>query len=214
MTNSRLAGIILAGGKSSRMGTPKALLPIGPETMLQRVVRLLSTAASPVVVVAAEGQALPVLPSDCLVARDRRPERGPLEGFAVGLAAIAPIAEAAYITSCDAPLLVPGFVRRLFELLDEYDAAVPVDGERPHPLSAVYRIRALPAIERLLASDRLKVSGLLDEIRTKFISAADLQSVDPDLATLRNANHPAEYAAILTLASQFAPKIGNPPAKD
>ena len=80
-------GIVLAGGKSTRMGTSKALLPFGPETMLQRVVRILSSVVSPIVVVAAPAQELPDLPAHVIVTRDEREGRGPLEGLRAGLKA-------------------------------------------------------------------------------------------------------------------------------
>ena len=79
-----VGGIVLCGGKSTRMGVPKATLPFGPETMLQRVVRLLGTVVSPIIVVAAREQPLPELPDDVRVTRDEREERGPLEGSAPG----------------------------------------------------------------------------------------------------------------------------------
>jgi len=62
--------IVLCGGKSARMGTPKALLPFGPETMLQRVVRILQEVVSPIVAVAAVGQQLPALPADVIPSKD------------------------------------------------------------------------------------------------------------------------------------------------
>ena len=65
-----LGAVILCGGQSRRMGQPKAWLPVRPERMLQRVVRLVSTVAGPIVVVAAPGQELPSLPAAVLVARD------------------------------------------------------------------------------------------------------------------------------------------------
>src|SRR5882672_3104880 len=107
----RVGGIVLAGGKSTRMGLAKATLPFGPELMLQRVVRLLSQVVQPIVVVAAPGQELPPLPANVLITRDEREGRGPLEGLLAGLTAVAPHSDAAYATSCDVPLLVPGFVR-------------------------------------------------------------------------------------------------------
>ncbi len=103
-------GIILCGGKSSRMGWSKATLPFGPELMLQRVARLLSEVVSPLVVVAAPQQELPPLPREIQVVRDRREGRGPLEGLCAGLEALQDRADAAYATSCDVPLLVPQFV--------------------------------------------------------------------------------------------------------
>ena len=74
-----VGGIVLCGGRSTRMGVPKATLPFGPETMLQRVVRLLSTVVDPIVVVAARDQQLPELPSGVINTVDEREQRGPLE---------------------------------------------------------------------------------------------------------------------------------------
>ena len=87
------------------MGTSKALLPFGPETMLQRVVRLLSEVVSPIVVVAANDQDLPQLPSSVIVTRDENEGRGPLEGLRAGLKALPTTVDAAYVTSCDVALL-------------------------------------------------------------------------------------------------------------
>src|SRR5438132_566108 len=95
------------GGKSTRMGAPKATLPFGPETMLQRVVRLLGTVVSPIVVVAAREQSLPELPNGVVITHDEREQRGPLEGLRAGLKALPSSVEFAYITSCDVPLLIP-----------------------------------------------------------------------------------------------------------
>ena len=91
----KLAGIVLCGGKSTRMGVPKATLPFGPETMLQRVVRLLGTVADPIVVVGARDQELPALPPAVLITRDERDARGPLEGLRAGLTALPAAADAA-----------------------------------------------------------------------------------------------------------------------
>src|SRR6185369_3117553 len=114
-------GIVLCGGKSTRMGVAKATLPFGPETMLQRVVRLLGTTVSPIVAVAARDQALPALPADVILTRDERDARGPLEGLRAGLKALPDPVDAAYVTSCDVPLLVPNFVRQMLELAHGYD---------------------------------------------------------------------------------------------
>jgi molybdopterin-guanine dinucleotide biosynthesis protein A len=121
------------------MGSSKALLPFGNETMLQRVVRLLSEVVTPIVVVAALDQELPSLPSNVIVTRDEREGRGPLEGLRAGLKALPLDVEVAYVTSCDVPLLVPGFVQQMLGLADDYDVAVmEIDGFT-HPLSAFYR---------------------------------------------------------------------------
>ena len=193
-------GIVLCGGRSTRMGVPKATLPFGPETMLQRVVRLLGTVVSPIVVVAAREQVLPELPDDVIVTRDEREQRGPLEGLRAGLKALPDSVDIAYVTSCDVPLLVPGFVERMIELLGDHDIAVmEIDGF-PHPLSAVYRRDTLPHVESLLAQDKLRPVFLFDAVRTRRVRPEEMISVDPQLRTLRNLNTREDYLAALSEA--------------
>ena len=202
---TKAGGIVLCGGKSTRMGVPKATLPFGPETMLQRVVRLLGTVVSPIVVVAAREQSLPELPSDIVVTRDEREQRGPLEGLRAGLKALPSSVEFAYITSCDVPLLVPAFVERMVELLGDHDIAVmEIDGFA-HPLSAVYRRATLPRVESLLENDRLRPVFLFDAVRTRRVRPEEMITVDPQLRTLRNLNTPEDYSAALIEAG-YSPK--------
>jgi len=190
-------GVVLCGGKSTRMGTPKAALPFGSETMLQRVVRLLGTAVSPIVVVAARDQSLPPLPVEVTITRDEREAKGPLEGIRAGLSALPPSVDAAYITSCDVPLLVPAFVERMIDLMGDHDIAVmEIDGFA-HPLSAVYRRGTLPHVESLLANDRLRPVYLFDAVRTRRVKPEEMIVVDPELRTLRNLNTPEDYRAAL-----------------
>ena len=197
---SQRGGIVLAGGKSTRMGTSKALLPFGAETMLQRVVRLLTPVVSSIVVVAAVDQALPDLPGDVIVTRDEREGRGPLEGLRAGLKALPAGLDAAYVTSCDVPLLVPGFVERMFDLLADHEIAlIEIDGFA-HPLSAVYRRSTLSHVETLLARDRLRPAFLFEIVRTRRVKPEEVAAVDPDLRTLRNLNTPEDYKAALVEA--------------
>lgn len=200
MIASGAGGIVLCGGKSTRMGTSKATLPFGPETMLQRVVRLLGTVVSPIAAVAARGQVLPELPASVIVARDEREAKGPLEGLRAGLAALPDSVQLAYATSCDVPLLVPAFVERMIELLTDHEIAVmEIDGFT-HPLSAVYRRSVLPQIELLLGNDRLRPVFLFDSVRTRRVRAEEMTPVDRDLRTLRNLNTREDYLAALAEA--------------
>ena len=182
------------------MGLPKLSLPFGPELMLQRVVRLLREAVEPIVVVAAPEQELPPLPEAIIVVRDRRPGRGPLEGLAAGLAALPEQAEAAYITSCDVPLLVPAFVLRMVELLGVHDIAVPVSDGFRHPLAAVYRRSVLGVVEQLIAADQMRPAYLFETVPTRFVTAEELANADPQLKTLENLNDPQSYVAALERA--------------
>ncbi len=186
------------------MGVPKATLPFGPETMLQRVVRLLGTVVDPIVAVAAREQVLPELPEGVIVTRDEREERGPLEGLRAGLTALPDSTGMAYVTSCDVPLLEPKFVERMIELLGDHDIAVmEIDGF-PHPLSAVYRRSVLPQVEALLDKDRLRPVFLFDAVRTRRVQPEEMVSVDPQLLTLRNLNTREDYLAALAEAGLAA----------
>jgi len=175
------------------MGRPKAWLPFGDELMLPRVVRLLGTAVRPIVVVAAPDQETPPLPADVILVRDEERGRGPLQGLAAGLAALAGKAEAAYVSSCDVPFLRPEFVRRLIELLGDQRICVPRVGGYHHPLAAVYRLEVLPTVRRLLAADRLRPFFLFEAEPTRVVEPGELADVDPTFQTLRNLNTPEEY---------------------
>jgi len=178
------------------MGTAKALLPFGPETMLQRVVRLLADVVSPIIVVAAVDQPLPDLPRQVIITRDEQEARGPLEGLRAGLKALPMDVESAYVTSCDVPLLEPAFVREMLDFASGNDIAVmEIDGF-PHPLSAVYRRSVLPPVEDLLAANQLRPVFLFDRVKTRRVRPAEI-TADPELRTLRNLNTADEYQQAL-----------------
>jgi molybdopterin-guanine dinucleotide biosynthesis protein A len=200
ISSARIAGVILCGGQSRRMGIAKATLPFGPETMLARTVRLLSQTIDKVFVVGAVGQVLPPLPPNVRVCFDEREANGPLEGLRVGLSAIRDVADAAFVTGCDTPLLVPAFVTCEIDLLGDHDAAVPkIDGFY-HPLAAVYRTTVIPEIDTLIAAGRMRPTYLFDRVSTCELTEAELRAVDPQLDTLRNLNQRADYLAALAAA--------------
>jgi molybdenum cofactor guanylyltransferase len=194
---NRVGGIVLCGGQSKRMGRPKAWLPFAGETMLERVVRLLHEVVDPVVVVAACGQDVPVLPKNVILVRDDEKGRGPLQGLAAGLAALAGRADAAYLTSCDVPFLQAAFVRRMIDLLAERMICVPRVDDYHHPLAAVYRMEVVEAVRKLLREDRLRPFFLFEAVPTRVVLSAELSDIDPTFQTLRNLNTPEEYEAAL-----------------
>jgi molybdenum cofactor guanylyltransferase len=192
VNGGRLAAIVLAGGASSRMGAAKALLDWHGGPLVGRVAAIAGRVADPVVVVHAAGQELPPLTAAETVT-DRSPDRGPLEGMAAGLRAVAGRAEAAFVTGTDLPFLHPAFVISLAAHLGDHDAAVPVAGGRTHQLCAVYRTAVLPALEGLLAEDRLRAALLLDELDAVRVPAQQLEHAE----SLRNLNTADEYREAL-----------------
>jgi molybdopterin-guanine dinucleotide biosynthesis protein A len=197
------AGIVLAGGRSSRMGTPKAALEWHGSTLLRRVTGIVARGVDgPVVVVRAPGQPLPALPPGIEVVEDAREGRGPLQGLAAGLAALDGRAEVAYASSTDAPLLHPAFVQRVLGAVgDDVDVVLPRAGGFPHPLAAAYRTTLRPLVERLLAEDRLRLGFLFDQCRVlrldeeALLADAALAAGDPALDSVLNLNERADYEA-------------------
>ena len=200
---ARAAGMVLAGGRSSRMGTPKAALEWHGSTLLRHVVGVVGRSVDgPVVVVRAPGQTLPRLPDGVEVVEDAREGRGPFQGLAAGLAAVRDRADGAYASSTDVPLLHPRFIRRVLgELDDDVDVVLPEVGGFHHPLAAAYRTELVEVVERLIAEDRMRPAFLFEACRVRRLDAdallADpvLAAIDPDLDSLLNLNEPADYEA-------------------
>jgi molybdopterin-guanine dinucleotide biosynthesis protein A len=188
----QLGAIVLAGGRSRRMGAPKALLDWHGGTLVRRTTGILQRIADPVVVVHADGQALPPLVG-VERAADRAPDRGPLEGIAAGLRAVAGRCPAVFVSGTDLPLLHPDLVLALATGRGEHDVAVPVADGHVHHLCAVYRTDLLPAVEQQLAGDRLRVGRLLEGIDVLRLDATTL----PHPESLRNLNTDDSYRRAL-----------------
>jgi molybdenum cofactor guanylyltransferase len=200
---SDTAGIVLAGGRSSRMGTPKAALEWHGSTLLRRTVGILARVADgPVVVVRAPGQSLPGLPAATEVVDDPREGLGPVQGLAAGLAAVASQAEIAFVSSTDLPFLHPAFARRVLRAVaDGADVGLPVARGYPQPLAAAYRTALAPVAERLVREQRLRPAFLFDECAVTRLDDATLRAdpmlaaLDPDLDSVLNVNERADYEA-------------------
>jgi molybdopterin-guanine dinucleotide biosynthesis protein A len=204
-----LGAIVLCGGRSSRMGSPKAWLDFAGETLLARVVRIVRVVCAPVIVVAAPDQDVPPLPPEVAIAHDPVEGRGPLQGISVGLHAVLASAasagaDAAFVTSTDAPFLEPALIARLAALRDGADITVPRTEGHFHPLTAIYACTCIPHIEALLAADRLRPFFLFERVRTAICDAAalladpDLAAADPTLRSFDNLNTPDDYARALS----------------
>ena len=184
------------------MGRPKAALEWHGSTLLQRIVGVVARAVDgPLVVVQAPGQELPALPPGVAIATDAREGRGPLQGLAAGLEAVAGKAERAYVSSTDVPLLHPAFVRTVLRAAEREDVevALPVAHGFRHPLAAAYSTALVPEIERLIAEGRMKPAFLFERVNVLELDEAELMrhrelaETDPELLSLLNVNDPAEY---------------------
>jgi molybdopterin-guanine dinucleotide biosynthesis protein A len=209
----RYAGVVLAGGRSARMGTPKAALEWHGSTLLRRTVAILARATGgPVVVVRAKGQELPGLPDGVQVVDDPREDLGPVQGLAAGLGALAGLAEVAFVSATDMPFLHPAFVRRVLRAVgagtavgegadvgEGAEVGLPVARGYPQPLAAAYRTALAPLAESLVRDGLLRPAFLFRRCQVSRLDEAALlgdpvlAALDPGLDSLANVNQPDDY---------------------
>lgn len=190
-----LAGVVLAGGASRRMGRDKATLahPRGDgRTLVEHTVDVVAARCHPVFVIAAPGQPLPPLPT-AEVLRDEVRGIGPLLATARGLrAAAAAGAQRAFVVACDMPELS---VALIDDLAGRYgpDVVLPWDG-RDHYLAGIYRTALAPRIDALIAAGERRMRALTDSVLT--------QRVVLTTPALTNVNSQADLAAAKGSAGQ------------
>ena len=194
--------VVLAGGRSSRMGEAKAGLEWHGSTLLRRVVGIAARGVDgTVVVVRSPGQQLPALPAAVEVVDDAGEGRGPLQGMATGLAALQARTDTAFVCSTDLPFLHPALIRRVVAALGEGDVALPVVRGFRQPLVAAYRTALADTARDLLAADRSRASFLLEGAQVRVLQDDDLLAdprllrVDPELSSVDGVNDRAEYDA-------------------
>jgi molybdopterin-guanine dinucleotide biosynthesis protein A len=183
------------------MGAPKAALEWHGSTLLRRTTGVLARAVDgPVVVVRAPGQPLPSLPDAVELVDDPVEGLGPVQGIAVGLAAVGDRAEAAFVCSTDLPFLHPAYIRRVLDLLDG-DAVLPHARGHRQPLATAYCTTLAPVLARMADDRQLKLGQLFERCRTRRTDDAELladprlRTLDPDLDSVVNVNEPADYRA-------------------
>ncbi len=204
-------GIVLGGGLSRRMGTSKPDLPFGPHTMLERMIALVGGVAEPVVVVAAQGQSLPPLSAATQVARDRWPERGPLEGLAAGLRALKGAASRALVVGCDQPLLTAPLLETFLAQAGGARLAWLVQQGRLRPLPAVVGLELLGPLQRLLDEGGRRLLDLAQLAPVLSLEHLPGYSAEQLAAACQNVNSPADYEQALRAAG-YAPAKDWPPS--
>ena len=195
-----VSGVVLAGGRSSRLGQDKALLSLPDgRSLIAHVVARLAPLVAEVVVVATDGERLGPLPAR--IVPDLFPDGGALGGIYAGLAAAREARS--LVVACDMPLLRPGLLRHLLALPRDFDVLLPrlADGQ-VEPLHAVYSKACLEPIRRQLAAGRLRIISFLGDVRVRYVEEAELRRFDPELRSLFNVNTPADLAALPRLLQE------------
>ena len=218
MTKERPGAIVLCGGESRRMGREKASLPFGPETLVERMVRLVTPLVSDLVLSAAPGQAVP---AGVRVSRDSATGVGPLPALLEALDMVD--ADHVFVVACDMPLLQPGLVTLLRDLcvgkarsdssavligelpdtlLTSWDGAVPLVQGKRVATCAVYSTASLREARAGFGDPRHRsLQAFLEPLRILEVGEETLRTVDPELLSFTPCNTLEEYAAALRLAA-------------
>jgi molybdopterin-guanine dinucleotide biosynthesis protein A len=192
---------ILAGGKSSRMGTDKAFADLMGRPMIEHTLSG----------VAGLGQTETILitnrPADYArlnlpMIGDILPGKGSLGGVYTAIARGS--GSHTLVLGCDMPFVSPALLRHMVELSrdEAYDAIVPRSGGYPEALHAIYSRACLVPIQERLEANQLKVTGFFESVRVRYVDEAEYQALDPKGLSFFNVNTPDDLAAALRLAER------------
>ncbi|MEW5945463.1 MAG: molybdenum cofactor guanylyltransferase [bacterium] len=192
------AGVVLAGGKSTRLGRDKAALDFGGVTLLERAVRSLAALFSEVIVVTAKGKA-PGAPGAVAV-EDLYDDRGPLGGIHAALKAAK--AGRCFVVGCDTPFVPAPLIRFLCGFRAP-DVVIPASAaDRLHPLTAVYSTSCLPHVENLLGSGDNRIISFFPNVAVRVVNPREWRPYDPGALFTVNVNTMDDYRRSLRLLEQ------------
>ena len=178
---------VLAGGQSRRMGRDKALLPLGDQTLIERVLAAARPLAYPGLIIgdpaAYSHLGWPVLPDD-------HPGRGPLGGL---YTALSTIAAPVLLLACDLPFLTSAFLRYLVSRRGPHQAVVPHTAAGLQPLCALYEPSCMAAVEAAMQADQLGMRRLLSKLSLDLLREKDWRPYDQRGLLFANLNAPSEY---------------------
>jgi molybdopterin-guanine dinucleotide biosynthesis protein A len=183
-----VTGIILCGGRSTRMGADKGSLVFGGETMLERISRVLRSTTDDVIIVGRRDQSVATV-------HDGVEDQGPLAGIASGLSASK--TDVNLVVACDMPLIDPAVLERMVTLIGDADVCVAVNDGHASALCGVYRSRVGPVAQSMFDAGERRVMPLLDRVQTKRVDAAVFRDIDPNLLTFLSCDTPEAYQSAL-----------------
>jgi molybdopterin-guanine dinucleotide biosynthesis protein A len=197
-----MTSIILAGGKSLRLGRSKFLETIEGKSLIQRVVDRLSILSTEIIIATAHGEAIPCSSAVKIkTAADIYPGKGPLGGIHSGL--IASSSPRAIVVACDMPFLSARLLEYMTQTLADYDVALPRIGEMIEPLCAVYSQSCLTPIQELLEQDERRISKLFNMVKVKYIEEDEINIFDPEHLSFFNINNQANLDRARKLAAKI-----------
>ena len=179
-----MTGVILSGGKSSRMGMNKAFLEIEGKPLIDRITSTVRNIFQEVILVT--NAPLDYLDQGCIIASDIFKNKGALGGIYTGLFYAS--FDHAFIAACDMPFLNRSFIEHMIECVDKYDIVVPEAPDGLQPLHAIYSKRCLNPIKKLMDADNLKITAFYKGLKTMVIPEEDIKPFDPEGKLFINVN--------------------------
>jgi molybdopterin-guanine dinucleotide biosynthesis protein A len=190
---SSMTGVILSGGKSTRMGTDKAFLEIEGKRLIDRITLMFRDIFREVILVT--NTPLDYLDQDCIIASDIFKNKGALGGIYTGLFYAS--FDHAFISACDMPFLNRSFIEHMIECVDKYDIVVPEAPDGLQPLHAIYSKRCLSPIKKLMDADNLKITDFYKGLKTMVIREEDIKTFDQKGRMFMNVNTREDLEQIL-----------------
>lgn len=194
--------IVLAGGRSLRLGRDKNYQTIGGIRLLERVLHVMGSFEGDTVVVTSSGQSFPDLSTykRLKILTDIFPDRGALGGIYTGL--IHSNSFYNFVVASDMPFLNKTLLNYIRRIAPGFDAVVPRIGCHVEPLHAVYSKKCIGPIESNLKKGFLKASSLLSRIKVRYIESIEIDVFDPNHLSLFNVNTEADLARARNLAKE------------
>ena len=195
-----MTSIILAGGKSSRLGRSKPLQAIGGKSLIQWVIDRLAIFSTEIIIATARGEVIPYSSSAKIeTVADVYPDRGPLGGICSGL--IASSSRRAIVVGCDTPFLSVDLLQYMTQICSTCDLVIPRIEDKVEPLCAVYSKDCVAPIRELLKQSELRIIELFRMVRVRYIEEDEIDSYDPEHLSFFNINTEADLERARRLAT-------------
>ncbi len=196
-----MTSIILAGGKSLRLGQSKALQVIEGKNLIQWVIDYLAILSTEIIIATAHGEAIPCSSAVRIkTVADIYPGKGPLVGIYSGL--IASSSSRAIVVGCDTPFMSASLLEYMTQICSTFDVAVPRIKNELEPLCAVYSKNCLVSMQGLLEQDEPRIRKLFSMVKVKYVEEDELNRFDPKHLSFFNINSQDDLERARKLATE------------
>lgn len=198
MTYENVTAVVLAGGKSSRMGCNKAFLKLGQKTMIETIVESLQKIFKNVIIVTDIPEEYTMLNKVVFIQDiiDTK-EKNSLIGLYSGL--VESKTDYVFVTGCDMPFLNIGLIEYMIKSKEDEDVVIPFYSGHYEPLYAIYNKKCIPEFKKLIQKNRFKIIDIFENLNVKEIKKSEIIKFDPNTSCFKNINTYEQYIEIKDL---------------